>query len=172
MKNAVRLSLDPHKFTKTRIMATVGKKSKDFAVLKGMVNEGATFFRFNGAHIDEEPENNEHLSYREAEEVAINIRRLRSEFRQLIGIYFDLGGPKIRLLHVLGVANQIGGDPKEIWNHPRKDETVIIHAWSGRLEEEFTAKLSEFAVQAGSALDWSKRGSVKEFYRYMTLLHK
>jgi len=136
MKNAIRRALAPKNQTKTRIMATVGRTAMEYQVLRDLVESGATFFRFNGAHIEEHPEGDD-LSYAEAREIAKHIRRLRNEFRQLICIYFDLGGPKIRVHRVLGIQRNKGDKEKDNWFQPTEGEIVVMHAWSAKREREF-----------------------------------
>ena len=163
MKNAIGLSLQPTS-TKTRIMATVGRKSIEYEELKAMVEEGATFFRFNGAHIIDGPAAGDSLTYDEAIEVARNVRRLRSEFRRLIGIYFDLGGPKIRVLHVLGVqANDNEGNPKEVCNKPKLGERVIVRVRDAQIIERYNKALKDFE-SGGAKLEWKNKGSVLAFF--------
>ena len=55
MNQAIRLALNPNKNSKTHIMATVGPATKDYNVLKKMVESGVTFVRFNGAHLSDNP---------------------------------------------------------------------------------------------------------------------
>ena len=48
---------------------------------------------------------------------------LRSEYKQLIGIYFDLGGPKMRVHNVINVQRiNNNGELKERYNQPEKNE--------------------------------------------------
>jgi len=162
MKNATLRSLDLERHTKTRIMATVGPSSMEYEVLRRMVQAGVTFFRFNGAHIEKNPEKG-HLSYEEAEVVARHIRRLRSEFRQLIGIYFDLAGPKIRVQRLMGIQRKnSAGKPKSAWLQPTEGETVIIHAHNRRKEKELQAQLHAFESRSNAKAEWDKDKSIWE----------
>lgn len=159
MKNATLRSLDLAK-TKTRIMATVGPSSMKYEVLREMVQSGVTFFRFNGAHIEKSAEK-EHLSYRQAEEISQHIRRLRSEFRQLISIYFDLGGPKIRVLRVLSIkATSSDGKAKGKCLQPTKGETVVIHAHNKEISEDLHSKLTAFEKRSKGKPGWDKEKSI------------
>lgn len=166
MKNAIHLSLPPD-FIKTRIMATVGRKALEYEELKAMVKAGATFFRFNGAHITEgEDTGQENLSREEAMEIANSIRRLRSEYRQLIGIYFDLGGPKIRVLHVISVKADTGDrqaegkGEKSQFNKPEIGEEVIVHIRDPRGHGEITS-----FVKGVKDVNWREGKSVNAFFK-------
>lgn len=97
MKNAIRFALRPFEQTKARIMATIGQSTLDYHTMRDMVLAGASLFRFNGAHLGDE------LSLDEAEKIVGHIRRLKNQRRQLLGIYFDLGGPKMRIQALLSV---------------------------------------------------------------------
>src|SRR5438067_915809 len=139
MKNAIRLSLPHEKYPKTRIVATVGKKSMAYGHLREMVEAGVTFFRLNGAHIEKNPSStSDNLSHEDVAEIAMRIRRLRSEFRQLIGLYFDLGGPKIRVHRILGVKT-IG---KDNCLHPKQGDRVTLYMRSTHLDKVFDALLN------------------------------
>lgn len=164
MKQAIRLALDPNKHLKTHIMATVGPATKDFEVIKAMVESGVTFFRFNGAHIEKDA-GPDHLSYEDAKKIAEHIRGLRRFFRQSIGIYFDLGGPKIRVKHVLSIQkfNLNENMEKDNWLRPSKGETVIIHAWNQQMEEEFKKDL-EASVPQSNERNWNNRQFVQHFF--------
>ncbi|MCI0490519.1 MAG: pyruvate kinase, partial [Blastocatellia bacterium] len=167
MNNAILRSLNINKHTKTRIMATVGPSSMKYEDLKRMVENGVNFFRFNGAHIVEQNPGKGELSYEQANTIVEHIRHLRNEFRQLIGIYFDLGGPKIRVLQVLSV--QRSGHKNEVkdnWLQPRKDEIVTIYPRSEEKEKEFETKHKEFEEKS-EGLDWTDQSSIKEFFNYI-----
>ena len=82
--------------------------------------------------------------------VAEHIRSLRRVLPTAHpAIYFDLGGPKIRVKHVMSVqANALDGKPKNNILHPDKDknlnkkEQVIIHAWNEHEDKKFEKYLA------------------------------
>lgn len=150
-------------------MATVGPATRDYNVLKKMVESGVTFFRFNGAHLSDNP-GPDHLSYKDAMEIAEHIRSLRRFFRQPIGIYFDLGGPKIRVKHVLSVqANALDGKPKNNILHPDKDknlnkkEQVIIYAWNEHEDKKFEKHLHSVEPEPKNR-NWDDKDFVKRLF--------
>lgn len=166
MKNAILISLNPSRYTKTRIMATIGPSSKDIEVLRDMVKAGVNCFRFNAAHIEESSEF-DYLTYEQAREITNHIRHLRSEFRQLICLYFDLGGPKIRVLHVLGLQ-QINGRSASLgkWLRPKFGDTVILHSWDKGIENHFKKELTRFEDKHGRKINFNEGETplVDEFF--------
>ncbi|MCA8999812.1 MAG: pyruvate kinase [Planctomycetaceae bacterium] len=73
--------------TKTKIVATVGPASNQYAQLKELVAAGVDVFRLNFAHAD----------YDVLSQVVQSIREIAVEIDRPIGILGDLAGPKIRL---------------------------------------------------------------------------
>ena len=151
MKNAIRFALRPFEQTKTRIMATIGQSTLEYHTMRDMVLAGASLFRFNGAHLGDE------LSLDQAEKIVGHIRRLRNERRQLLGIYFDLGGPKMRIQAILGVDTR---QPECL--HPPENAEVWIRPWDEdsdtrfkQLEQDFDAQKPEF---------WEDDGNVRRFF--------
>src|SRR3954468_8066207 len=143
MKNGIRFSVRPAA-TRTRIMATIGPKSADRGTLRKMVEEGASFFRFNGAHIDHHASEEGQISYDKAWEVVEHIKDLRNELHQVIGIYFDLGGPKIRVQNVLAVDTREHGDPERPWLHPEPGTEVWIRPYSKQDEQRLDEAFASF----------------------------
>jgi pyruvate kinase len=182
MKNAIYRSLPPgsnslgFSYPKTRIMATVGKKSNTYEIVKKMVEYGVSIFRINGGHLTSVSDSKEELTYEEAEGIIKIIRRIRDEQRQVIGIYFDLAGPKIRVSNVLSVnkkkTEKEGNDKKEGVNllHPSKGDRVIIIPFNQKMTDEFNNSLSGFEQTLGnsklnqSRLDWGEAADVREFF--------
>jgi pyruvate kinase len=167
VKNEIRFSVKPSGHTKTRIMATVGKATLKYETLRDMVRAGATFFRFNGAHFGKEPEA-EQLTYEAATEIAGHIKRLRNELRQLIGIYFDLGGPKIRIQHVLVADTRRRPEPhaKEKCLQPPDPADgpaeVLIWPYNARKDSEFKQRLAAHGGDTSGF--WDDDAKIRTFY--------
>src|SRR5258706_217059 len=149
MKNGIRFSVKAAKHTRTRIMATVGPKTLKRETLRAMVEEGASFFRFNGAHIDKDAAEEGQIRYTDAEEVVEIIKDLRNELHQVIGIYFDLGGPKMRVQNVLAVDTRPRKNPDEDWLHPEPGVEVWIRPYDEREEQRFDQALDRFTKEEG-----------------------
>jgi len=166
MKNPIRFSVKPSEHTKTRIMATVGRKALDLPTLRAMVDEGATFFRFNGAHLEKKRGDDDgQLSYAEAWTIIENIKKLRNERHQLLGVYFDLGGPKIRIQNVLSIDTQPAED-RESWLHPGRNAKVSIRLHDKNEEQKFETAFKEFTGQVadGAKKFWKTEEKIRQFF--------
>lgn len=72
---------------KTKIIATIGPKSKDKNVLKQMILEGCDVIRINLAH----------ASINFCDEVIKTIRIIEKEIKKPVGIMLDTNGPSVKL---------------------------------------------------------------------------
>ena len=170
MKNAIRTSLPTHLRgttaglnTKTRIMASLGTALKpeksgkrQIDLLRAMVQEGASIFRINAAHLGDDPNG---LSREEGRLIIQDIQKLRMELRQLIPIYFDLAGPKLRVDKVLALkpffekgrrAHPAIGDFVDLYLPVPENDAVI----GPLVEFHKTQRVS----------DWDKDDQVRRFY--------
>lgn len=135
VKNSIRYAM-PLGHNKTRIMVTVGPSSKNYDTLMQMIKSGATIFRLNGAHIKHGVGPKE-LNYDEAEQIVHNLSMLRDQYGEIIEIFFDLGGPKIRVAEVMGVQ------PNCL--HPQIGETVRLYSRQHRRRiQQYRAIIEEF----------------------------
>ena len=82
---------------KTKIVVTVGPSSSSKALLREIIQEGASVLRLNFSHGD----------YATHERVIGHIRELNEELKTHVCILQDLQGPKIRLRRVTGGAVQL-----------------------------------------------------------------
>jgi pyruvate kinase len=71
----------------TKIIATIGPKSEDYATLKAMAINGLDMIRLNFSH----------ASYDQYYKIKENIDKLNAELSLSIKIIFDLQGPRIRI---------------------------------------------------------------------------
>jgi pyruvate kinase len=158
MKNQILFSV-PTTHTKTRIMATVGPRTLEYETLRGLVQEGASLFRFNGAHIEDKPAAGQ-ITYDQAEEIVRNIRRLRNELRQLICVYFDLGGPKMRIQNILAADVSRKDEP---CLHPPVGALVTIRLYEEAEDAAFNAAARAFAEKRSLHDLWEKDSAVRDF---------
>lgn len=75
------------RFTRTKVVATVGPASSSPEVLKQLILAGVDTFRLNFSH----------GSHESHQEVITHIRRLNTQLNTHVGILADLQGPKIRI---------------------------------------------------------------------------
>lgn len=103
-----------NKFSRTKIIATVGPSCNSYDVLLGLVKEGVNVFRFNFSHGTHEGHKNYFdLIHR------INLRN----FKQ-IGILADLQGPKIRVGNVKDEGVLLEKKKKVIITDKKADSTA------------------------------------------------
>ncbi|MCK4765458.1 MAG: CYTH domain-containing protein [Candidatus Aminicenantes bacterium] len=129
-KNTVlsHLSLD---LPKTRIMATIGPANYNKKQLKGMLDNGATIFRFNAARI-----NKGIFEFKKKIEVSTvleDINLLSEARRQPITTSLDLAGPKVRVEKIISIHKREEKpnkdktqDPPE--NHPDIGDIVYLYS--------------------------------------------
>jgi len=79
--------LDPHRYSRTKIVATVGPACSSRAQLLDLLTAGVDVFRLNMAHAGPEVQQ-QHLDL---------IRWLSAELNEPVAVLADLAGPKIRL---------------------------------------------------------------------------
>jgi pyruvate kinase len=132
-------------------MATVGEANYENEKLLSLLDEGASIFRFNAAHIKTSSSEGGELHGQfgfgnvSVESVLEQIRRYEVERQQPITTYLDLAGPKIRVEEIIGlhqrfadIAKAVPGK-KALWdnleamplnyypNHPRIKDLVKIY---------------------------------------------
>ena len=108
----------PARFTRTKIVATVGPASCSPEMLRDLIRAGVDVFRINTAH-----------GTRDQHQATLDdIRRAADEEERSIGVLVDLAGPKIRL-------GQLLQDPIEC---PLDAEFHFIRGSQPTLENEFT----------------------------------
>jgi pyruvate kinase len=89
---AIRKTPDLSSLRKTKIVATVGPASRNFEMLKCLINAGVNVFRLNFSHGTHE----EHL------ENLNSIRKAAAELGAYVAVLQDLSGPKIRITDIEG----------------------------------------------------------------------
>ena len=114
---------DPkRRLARTKIVATLGPKSWDAATIAGMIEAGASAFRFNFSHVTK-PE--------QYQGIAAAIQRVREasvHAGRAIAVLQDLGGPKIRTGSLQGnvpVTLKVGEHVKITHKEPESRDGVI-----------------------------------------------
>ena len=135
MKNTVKTFLPLDRYPKTRIMATIGKANYQPEKLAKMLDEGATVFRLNAAHITADGFFDFKDSHVAVRSVLNDIRYVSEERRQPIVLFFDLAGPKVRV-HKLLSFHSGWLTSSEMPNRPHIGETVFLYStgvsWNDR----------------------------------------
>jgi len=113
------------KYSKTKIIATLGPSSRDKEVLKKMFKSGVDVCRINFSHEDHK-----------AHEATIKtIRELNKEMGLNVAILVDLQGPKIRL-------GQMPEEGIEI----KKDQIVVFNTKKTKNKDEFFIDYEDLAI--------------------------
>lgn len=164
MKKGIRFATTPSEQTRTRIMATVGPKTLQYDTLRAMVEAGASWFRFNGAHIEDKPDEDGQFSYADARTMVGHIKNLRNELHRVIGIYFDLGGPKIRIQNVTAMTGSDANE--ESWLHPEPGATVSIRLYDKAEHLALKKALEEFEPSEKDRKKfWKNESRVRQFFK-------
>jgi hypothetical protein len=100
-------------------MATIGEANYESTTILNLLEEGASIFRFNAAHIETSGSDASELrgffgfgnNSVSVEDVLYTIRRYEVERQQPITTYLDLGGPKIRVEEVISLHKRFADVP-------------------------------------------------------------
>lgn len=153
-KNTVvsHLSLD---LPKTRIMATIGPSNYKIEQLRGMLENGATIFRFNAAKIKKEgifdPK------YIKAKNIKVSsilekIKLLSEERRQPITTSLDLAGPKVRMQQIISIHKREKETERELENQPEEGDMVYLYSknvsWSDNHIKETLGSIDPSTIQS------------------------
>ncbi len=99
---------------KTKIVVTIGPRSRDLKTIKEFIKEGVDVFRLNFSHGDK----NYHKENIE------KIRKVSYELGKIVGILQDLSGPKIRIREVKEPFILNPGEILEIYKEPILGEKI------------------------------------------------
>lgn len=99
-------------FNRTKIIATIGKKTLDYNKIRNIVQKGATILRYNFSHGNHEDA-----------QVLLNIReRLEKETSLSLAIIGDIAGPEVRISNYNEIVELRKDQIITIYSCMRKDE--------------------------------------------------
>ena len=176
-KNTVVSHLDLS-LPKTRIMATIGHANYEYSQLEGMLENGASIFRFNAARIK-----NGFFEFKNKQPVDVSkvlddINLLSQARWQPITISLDLAGPKVRVknfisYHKRGEGVSAKANEATEGNHPKIGDAVYLYSdsvdWKAAHIKETLNGIDPSRIQERE--DMSGDFCVDETWRIQTTIH-